>query len=149
MIVEVGPLVARVWATASSGGRVPLDASGRLRLMTGDSVTVDIEGFDPGSAVEVRLYSDPILLGRSRVLDSGSLSAAYEVSDGVPSGDHTVVFVGTGRGESITLALSVAIGEETDGISPMVIILPISLAVLGALLLPVAIRRRRRESTTS
>lgn len=146
LVVDVGPISARIWATARSGGKVPLDAEGRLRLQVGDSVTVDIEGFDSATPVEVRLYSDPVLLGRSQVGASGTLAAAYEIPEGVEQGNHTVVLVGTGKGDDVTLGLSVAIGDEPTGINPWVIILPIGLAVLGALLLPVALRRRRRDS---
>ena len=146
LVVDVGPISARIWATARSGGKVPLDAQGRLRLQVGDSVTVDIEGFDAATPVEVRLYSDPVLLGRSQVGASGTLAAAYEIPAGVEQGDHTVVLAGTGKGDSVTLALSVAIGDESAGINPWVIIVPIGLAVLGALLLPVALRRKRRAT---
>jgi len=57
-----------------------------------------------------------------------------------------VVLAGTGKGDEVTLALSVAIGDESAGINPWVIIVPIGLAVVGALLLPVALRRRKREA---
>lgn len=146
LVVDVGPISARIWATARSGGKVPLDAQGRLRLQVGDSVTVDVEGFDAATPVEVRLYSDPVLLGRSQVGASGTLAAAYEIPAGVEQGDHTVVLAGTGKGDEVTLALSVAIGDESAGINPWVIIVPIGLAVLGALLLPVALRRKRRAT---
>jgi hypothetical protein len=144
--VEVGPIAARIWATSATGGKVPLDAKGRLRLQRGDSVTVDIEGFDANSDIEVRLYSEPVLLGRSKVGGSGTLAASYAIPDSAESGDHTVVLKGTGKGDDITLALSVAVGDEAAGINPVVIVTPIALAVLAALLLPVALRRRRRTA---
>ena len=144
--VEVGPIAARIWATSATGGKVPLDATGRLRLQRGDSVTVDIEGFDANSDIEVRLYSEPVLLGRSKVGGSGTLAASYAIPDSAESGDHTVVLKGTGKGDDITLALSVAVGDEAAGINPVVIVTPIALAVLAALLLPVALRRRRRTA---
>jgi Putative flagellar system-associated repeat len=147
--VEVGPISARIWATSASGGKVPLDSTGRLRLQRGDSVTVDIEGFDANSDIEVRLYSEPVLLGRSKVGGSGTLAASYGIPEAAESGDHTVVLNGTGKGDDITLALSVAIGDEAAGISPFVIVTPIALAVLAALLVPVALRRRRRTVGTA
>lgn len=143
--VKVGFIYARIWAEAQSGGRVPLDSDGRLRLMPGDSVTVDLEGFDASTPVEVRLYSDPLLLGRSQVNSSGMLSGSYEIPKQAETGDHTVVMVGTGNGEDVTLGLSVAIGNEPDGVSPLVIILPIGLAILVAMLLPVVLRRRKDQ----
>lgn len=145
--VKVGTLNARIWAVSQSGGKVPLDPDGRLRLMPGDSVTVDLRGFDAGSPVEVRLYSDPLLLGKSQVDGSGILSAAYEIPQEAENGDHNVVMIGTGNGKDVTLGLSIAIGKESGGINAWVIILPIGLAILAALLLPVVLRRRRVEDT--
>ena len=144
LIVKVGPIFARIWAVAADGGKVPLDTSGRLRLQRGDSVTVDIEGFDANSEIEVRLYSDPVLLGRSRVGGSGTLAASYEIPDAAETGDHKVVLKGTGKGDDITLALSVAVGDESAGVNQAFIVISIALAVLAALLLPVALRRRRQ-----
>ena len=73
------------------------------------------------------------------------LSGSYEIPKQAETGDHTVVMVGTGNGEDVTLGLSVAIGNEPDGVSPLVIILPIGLAILVAMLLPVVLRRRKDQ----
>lgn len=144
--VEVGPIFARVWATSASGGKVPLDADGRIRLESGDSVTVSVSGFDGGTGVQVRLYSDPILLGRSKVSADGTLSASYEIPKDIENGNHQVVMLGTARSKDVTFGLSIAVGAKARGISPWVIIVPIGLAVIGALLLPVALRRKRKAT---
>lgn len=147
LTVKVGPILARIWATAKDGGKVPLDAEGRLRLDVLDSVTVDVDGFDPRSGVEVRLYSDPILLGKSKIDAAGNLSAAYEIPETVESGDHEVVLAGTARGEDLTFSLSVAVGDDSDG-APIawIIAIPLLGAIAIALILPVALRRRRRQA---
>ena len=147
LTVKVGPILARIWATAKDGGKVPLDADGRLRLDVLDSVTVDVDGFDSGSGVEVRLYSDPILLGKSKIDSAGNLSAAYEIPESVESGDHEVVLAGTAREEDLTFSLSVAIGDDSGG-APIawIISIPLLSAIAIALILPVALRRRRRSA---
>lgn len=148
LVVKVGPIVARIWVVARSGGKVPLDADGRLRLMPGDSQSGVIEGFDAGSPVEVRLYSDPVLLGRSQVGGSGLLSASYEIPADVTDGDHTVVLVGESpESEELVVAWSVAIGEPEDGASwfTIFVLVPLGLAAASALILPAVLRRRRQE----
>ena len=143
LVVTAGPIAVKFRATAAAGGQIPLDQEGRLRLNVGDSVNVEAKGFDVDSFVEVRLYSDPVLLGRSRVNQSGSLIGSYEIPVTAPTGDHTVVLVGKNEGKSATFSLSIAVGEKEDGLNPLIIIFPIGLAILGALVLPVALKRRR------
>ena len=146
--VIAGSVSARIWATAKAGGKVPLDADGRLRLQVGDSVTVDVIGLDAATPVEVRLYSDPVLLGRTNVDASGTLGAAYEIPESVSDGNHTVVMVGTSNDDEVTLGLSIAVGDESAGIKFWVIAAPIGLAVLFAVILPVALRRRKKVSSS-
>lgn len=144
--VNAGSIFARIWATTKSGGKVPLDVDGRLRLQVGDSVTVNVEGLDAATPVEVRLYSDPVLLGRTKVDATGTLGAAYEIPERVTQGNHSVVMLGTSNGDDVTLGLSVAIGEGSAGINMWVIAVPVGLAMLTAVLLPVALRRRKKDS---
>lgn len=146
LVVKVGPIAARIWALTASGGKVPLDEEGRLRLNSSDSVTVDIEGFDARSMIEVRLYSDPLLLGRTVIDESGQLSASYEIPENVEDGDHRVVLAGVADGDPLTFALSVVVGDDGNSTGIAVwIAVPLALAILTALVLPVAIRRRRRR----
>jgi hypothetical protein len=148
LVVKVGPIAARIWALTASGGKVPLDEEGRLRLNSSDSVTVDIEGFDARSTIEVRLYSDPLLLGRTVIDESGQLSASYEIPENVEDGDHRVVLVGVADGDPLTFALSVVVGDDGNSTGIAVwIAVPLALAILAALILPVAIRRRRRRES--
>lgn len=148
LIVEAGPIVARISALKREGGRAPLDADGRIRLMSGDSVEVEVTGFGPSTEVEVRLYSEPTLLGRSGVNAEGQLLASYEIPDGISDGDHTVVLAGESReAEELVFALSVAIGEPGEGAPwfTIFVLVPLGLAAIGALVIPAVLRRRRSE----
>lgn len=143
--VKVGPIAARIWAKASDGAKVPLDADGRLRLMPGDSAVVEVEGFSANSMIEVRLYSDPVLLGRTKVSSTGTVGASYEIPKEVEVGNHHIVMNGDSQSGEVTFSLSVAIGKAPAGLNAGLIAIPLTLAILGALLLPVALRRRRNH----
>lgn len=148
LVVEAGPIVARISALKREGGRAPLDADGRIRMMPGDSIEAEVSGFGPSTEVEVRLYSEPTLLGRSGVNAEGQLLASYEIPDGISDGDHTVVLAGESRdAEELVFALSVAIGEPGEGASwfTIFVLVPLGLAAVGALVIPAVLRRRRSE----
>lgn len=143
--VEIGPVDARMWGVAASGGQLALDSSGRLRVMPDDSVAASVTGFDAGSTVEVRFYPEPVLLGRTRVGASGLLEGMYAVPHATENGDHQIVLIGVARGSRVAFSLSVAVGKETGGFNPLIVILPVAVAAVAALLLPVAWRRRRHD----
>lgn len=149
LVIAAGVIRARISAVKRGGGRAPLDTEGRIRMETGDSIEVEVTGFGASSLVAVWMYSDPVLLGRSRVDSLGALAASYEVPDNVDDGRHTVVLVGeSARREELTFALAVFVGAESDGPSTWTLLvgIPLGLAVLGALIIPAIIRRRREES---
>jgi hypothetical protein len=148
LIVTAGAIRARISAVKREGGRVPLDSDGRLRMNTGDSIEIEVFGFASKSEVEVRMYSNPVLLGRTGVGADGTLLASYEVPETVDNGRHTVVLLGqSSRGEDLTFALAVAIGDESSGPSLFVllVLIPLGLAVLVGLVLPAVLRRRRKD----
>ncbi len=149
LIVSAGSFRARISAVKRDGGRAPLDSEGRLRILVGDSIEVDVDGFASASAVEVRMYSEPVLLGRSQVDKAGDLIASYEVPDTVDDGRHTVVMVGeSAANQKLTFALPVFVGEESTGPSAVAVTVWVllSLAVIGGLLIPAFLRRRRRDN---
>jgi hypothetical protein len=146
LTVTAGPLVVRIWAIAADGGKLPLDADGRLRVQAGDSVTVDATGFSANTRVEVRLYSDPVLLGLTDVDTNGVMDASYEIPEGIPSGNHNVVLIGERNGDSVTMALSVTLGEESNSNALTMALLGILIiAGVTALMLPAFLRRRRKD----
>lgn len=147
VVVSSGVILARMWAVTSTGEKAPLDAQGRLKLIQGDSISISISGFDPNSSVEVRLYSDPFLLGRSIVDKRGALTASFEIPSEAPDGEHKVVLVGNTQLDSATLALAVVVGNNDGGpgLLTWLVGIPLAVAALIALLLPVAVRRRRKS----
>ena len=148
LTITAGPMVVRIWAVAADGSKLSLDADGRLRVKAGDSVTVDATGFSFNTRVEVRLYSDPVLLGRTDVDDKGVMNASYEIPEGIPSGNHNVVLAGERDGSPVTMALSVALGEQSSGNALAVVFIGVLIAAgVTALMLPAFLRRRRKEES--
>ena len=148
LTITAGPMVVRIWAVAADGSKLSLDADGRLRVKAGDSVTVDATGFSFNTRVEVRLYSDPVLLGRTDVDDKGIMNASYEIPQGIPSGNHNVVLAGERDGSPVTMALSVALGEQSSGNALAVVFIGVLVAAgVTALMLPAFLRRRRKDES--
>jgi hypothetical protein len=146
LVITAGPLVVRIWAVAADGSRLSLDGEGRLRVNEGDSVTVNASGFTSDSKAEVRLYSTPILLGRTNIDGEGELVGSYEIPEGVEDGNHNVVLVGERNGEDVVMSLSVVLGNESRSRTlTVVVVFVLLLAVTGALLIPAIVRRRREE----
>lgn len=148
LLITAGDLRARISAVKREGGRAPLDDQGRIRIDQGDLIEVEVTGFASDSQVEVRMYSDPVLLGRSKVSIIGNLLASYTVPESVDDGRHTVLLLGESReGDEQMFALAVFVGEESSGppVLAYVVGIPLGLAVLGALIIPPIIRRRREE----
>lgn len=126
---------------------MPLDSAGNVRLRTGDSVRINLAGFEPGTTMEAWLFSTPVLLGTSVVGDDGSVTGTFTIPSDAPAGAHRVVIVArTKDGEPATLAVGVNVGEwkKESSLTVWLIVTPIVVAVLGALLLP-ATRRRRKN----
>ena len=146
LVITAGPLVVRIWAVAADGSRLSLDDEGRLRVNEGDSVTVNASGFTSDSKAEVRLYSTPILLGRTNIDGEGELVGSYEIPNGVENGNHNVVLVGERNGEDVVMSLSVVLGNESNSRAlTAAVVFVLLLAVTGALLIPAIVRRRREE----
>ncbi|CAB4642498.1 unannotated protein [freshwater metagenome] len=148
LVIAAGVLRARISAVQREGGRAPLDSEGRIRMDQGDSIEIEVTGFGSESQVEVRMYSDPVLLGRSTVSALGNLMASYEVPDSVIDGRHTVVLLGESQQrEELTFALAVFVGADSAGPSALVLLvgIPLGLAVIAALVIPAILRRRRKD----
>lgn len=145
--IKVGPISGRLWGTDANGGKVALDVDGRIRVGNGDSITVELAGFDAESTTEVRLYSNPVLLGYTEVSASGLLIGSYEIPEEMESGNHHLVFAGTNKGEDVTVSLSVAVGSE-NGSTPWLtifLLIPLLIAVVAGLALPAIARARKAK----
>ena len=148
LTVTAGKLSATVGGLNKDGGNAALDADGNVRLKPGDTVRIKLAGFDPGSMVEAWLFSTPQLMGNAKVGPDGVVVGNFTIPQKVSSGSHRIAIVAqTVDGKPATLAVGIKVGEWNKGpsITVWLIVLPIVLAMGGALLLPAAIRRRRSE----
>ena len=148
LTVTAGKLSATVGGLNKDGGSAALDSDGNVRLKPGDVVRIKLAGFDPGSTVEAWLFSTPQLMGTAKVGADGMVIGNFTIPKKVSSGSHRIAIVAqTVDGKPATLAVGIKVGEWNKGpsITVWLIVLPIVLAMGGALLLPAVIRRRRHE----
>lgn len=139
---------ARFSGQQSDGSVIALDRDGNIRVKNGDALKVTVTGFAPESEVEVRLYSNPILLGRTNVDKQGIMLSTYRIPEGVTSGAHRVVLIGKNySGDTVTFTAGIVVGavETTSWAIRLLIAFPLGGAVLAAMFLPAILRRRRRE----
>ena len=62
----------------------------------GRSAIVEAAGLQPGSGVQVMLYSDPQVIGTGVADAAGNAAIATQIPGGLPPGQHTIMAVGTG-----------------------------------------------------
>lgn len=148
LTVSAGPLSATVGSLDSTGNVAALDNEGNVRLKAGDVVRIKLAGFKAKSTVEAWLFSTPQLMGTAKVGADGVVVGNFTIPKNVPQGSHRIAIVAqTSDGKPATLTVGVKVGEwkKEKTITIWLIILPIVLAVFGAMFLPAAIRRRRHE----
>ena len=149
LVVQVGPLSATIGAVGTDGNPGALDDDGNVRLKPGDTVRIKVAGFEPGSTVEVWMFSTPVRMGTATVSDDGTVTGNFRIPANITDGDHRIVIVArTADGKPATLTVGVLVGDwkKVANITAWLIVLPIALAGLGALTLPATRRRRRRLS---
>lgn len=150
LVVSAAGIEATVYGLATDGRRIGLDADGMLRLAESDRIVVEAQGYMADASVEVWIYSTPKRLGELTVNSTGTIEGSFVVPPGIESGDHRVVIDGqNGRGQDVVLGIGIAIGsvEPTSLVARLLIIIPVSVAVLVALIIPTRLRRRRVERT--
>ena len=144
--VTAGELSATLGSLNKDGGVSALDDEGNVRLKPGDTVRIKLAGFQPGSDVEAWLFSTPQLLGTVKVGADGVVVGTFTIPKNVDQGSHRIAVVAkTVDGKPATLTVGIKVGEwkKERSIALWIIVLPIVLAVFGALLLP-ATRRRKK-----
>ena len=148
LVVTAGPLTATLGALDRTGRVAALDPDGNVRLNPGDPVRINVAGFKPGTSVQVWLFSTPVLLGVAKVSDAGTVTASFTVPKDAPSGSHRIAVVATtmeGKPATLTVGVKVGSWKKESSMVVWLIVLPILLAVAGALALP-ATRRRRKTA---
>jgi hypothetical protein len=147
LVVSAGPLKETLGGVNADGSSVPLDTDGNVRLKSGDVVRIKLAGFKARSVVEAWLFSTPALLGTVKVAPDGTVTGAFAIPKNVENGAHRIAIVAkTADGKPATLTVGVMVGDAStrSQVTVWLIVLPIALAVAGALILPARHRRRRR-----
>jgi hypothetical protein len=150
LVVSGAGVEATVYGMSPEGARIDLDEDGLLRLNTQDQVVVEADGFEAGNVVDVWMYSSPTRLGQLTVDALGAIRGSFLLPESLESGDHRVVLDGqNNRGQDVVLGIGVSVGdvEQSSLWSRLLIIVPVSFAILAALIIPTTLRRRRKEAT--
>jgi hypothetical protein len=147
LVVTGAGVEARIYGVSSTGERIDLDTDGNLRLNSGDSISLDASGLEPGNEVEAWMFSTPNQLGTLSVDEMGKISGTFLVPVDVTSGNHRFVLKSANAsGDDLVIGIGVAVGALSDGSTAtrILIAVPIALAVMAGLIIPTTIRRRRR-----
>ena len=148
-VEETAQYLFDVYGIGTDGKKIDLDGEGNLVVMPGARIVIDGSGYEPGSEVEIWLFSDPTLLGPVRASAGGEVSGSFVVPPAVETGDHRVVLSGVEKGGSesiIGVGLRIGAYEKEDGLNKWLIILPLVLATMLALVIPTTARRRKRAN---
>jgi hypothetical protein len=147
LVMKSGALQATLSGLDEQGATRALDSDGNLRLTAGDVVKINMGGFEPGSDVDVWMFSTPYHLGTAVVGADGTVSGSFTVPKDIEDGAHRIaITTRLTNGKEATFTLGVAVGEiaKTSTLTRILIAIPIALAIGFGLILPTQIRRRRR-----
>ena len=146
--VTAGSISATVAVKKANGEQIPLDANGNIQVSEDEEFFTTGTGFAPGSIVEVWMMSNPIQLGTTSADSKGKVEGVFKVPSGVESGSHRLVFKGRNADDAsvvVAIGISYTANNESSNAVRILIIVPIVLAALAALLLPAAVRTRRKK----
>ncbi len=79
----------------------------------GDQLTISANGFNPGEAVDVTLFSDPVLLGAPSADAAGRITFGFKVPPDTTPGEHHVELRGQQSGKSVSISLQVTPSSTT------------------------------------
>ena len=148
LTVTAGSISATVAVKKANGEQIPLDANGNIQVSEDEEFFTTGTGFAPGSIVEVWMMSNPIQLGTTSADSKGKVEGVFKVPSGVESGSHRLVFKGRNADDAsvvVAIGISYTANNESSNAVRILIIVPIVLAALAALLLPAAVRTRRKK----
>ncbi|CAB4633932.1 MAG: hypothetical protein F2612_02625 [Actinobacteria bacterium] len=149
LVVTGAGVEARIYGISTTGERIDLDTDGNLRLNSGDSISLDASGLEPGTEVEAWMFSTPNQLGTLSVDKAGKISGTFRIPADVASGDHRFVLKSANEsGEDLVIGIGIAVGALSSGSTAtrILITIPIALAAMAGLVIPTTIRRRRRAT---
>jgi hypothetical protein len=123
-----------------------LNSGGAMSGEGGDSLNVEFDGLQTGSMLEARMYSDPVVLGRTKVPAEGKVTASYVIPEDMNTGGHSLAVLGidtAGAPISFFAPIEVESDETGPGVVAFLIAIPVLSAIAVGLFLPPALRRRK------
>jgi len=147
-MISAGGVTFAIYGETPDGERLDLDDTGSLRLTADDVVVIEGSGFDPGKDVEVWMFSTPTLLGDLTADADGAVAGRFNVPVTLESGEHRLVLSGATNGSvPVVLSLGLQVGAiPTTLWSGIPIWIPVTIAILLAVLIPTRYSRRRQHS---
>lgn len=145
IIASAAGLTARYGVTDASNNSVPLDDDGNLRVMPGQTINLELKGTTAEATGEAWMFSDPIKFGSFDLSETGSTVTSFKVPESAKNGNHALLVTIRDASDRMTeLRLGFAVGEIPEGVSTTgIVITLLVIAGLAAVLLPVALKRRR------
>ena len=150
LVVTGAGIQATIYGVSVTGERIGLDEDGNLRLNSGDAISLEATGFEPGEEVEAWMFSTPLQLGSISVNDAGEIAGKFTLPTDVKSGSHRFVLkTANSKGQDFVIGVGIAVGSIKSGSAAtrILIAIPIALAVLAGLVIPTTIRRKRRSAS--
>ena len=148
VVMNAGQQKVVIGLLDSNGKRVALNDEGNLDLSIAAFIDVDLDGFAPGEGCSIWIYSTASKLGESVVDSAGRVSGRFSIPAAIETGSHRIVVsVGPKPESSQRFTLGVVNSEvsRSSVLSRVLIIAPITIAVIVGLLIPNQQRRRRRK----
>jgi hypothetical protein len=98
----------------SGGGTGTLAATiSSSTAQPGEELTITAGGFAAGEAVDVTLFSDPVLLGTATADSAGAISFRFKVPTNTTPGEHRVELLGRESARAIAIPLQVTPSSTT------------------------------------
>ncbi len=129
---------------ASDGTQRPISASTFSTINSGDRITLKFGGFQSAGTSRAWLTPTGVTLGQTTLTD-GTGTIEGTVPNTVDGGDLRVVASAESEdGDPIVIAYGVLVNDGNTSQSPwsLVLVVVVGLAILGALVVPAARRRR-------
>ena len=148
IVISVGNMTTTVGAVDANGATAPLDQNGNISLHSGEKVAIKLGGFEPGTPVEMWMFSTPFKLASVTVGPTGGLNEVVTIPKNVPVGEHRIAIVALPKnGKKVTVTLGILVKDYAKSSRTMtwLIAVPIVLAIVIAMFLPPALRRRRKK----
>lgn len=126
-----------------------LQPAARVTVQGGGAYQLRLEGFAPGSPIEVTIRSMVRVLALGVTDAAGTLELTVSVPRALPAGDHTLTVTGSGP-EALPVSVSVPVSIDSQRQVPWILVGALFwfiLALVGALLMRTG--RRRIDPTLS